>query len=72
VAWWGGGGSFVVKWNCDSVLIWLALKLKGTEGRRFRGRCTEKIIQVDVSAILIRYDTFPRSSWQWKMLSEYV
>ena len=37
----GGGmmgwrGSFV-KCNCDSVLIWFALNLKGTEGRRFRG-----------------------------------
>lgn len=66
MAWWGGGGSLVVKWNCDSVLIWFALKLKGTEGRRLRGRCTKKIVQVDVSAILIRYATFPRSSLQWK------
>ena len=42
MAWWGGGGSLVIKWNCDSVLIWFALKLKGTEGRRFRGRCAKK------------------------------
>ena len=54
----------MVKWNCASVLIWFVVKLKGTEGRRFKGRCTKKIVQVDISAILIRHATFPRLSWQ--------